>query len=179
MIMLLPNVRQPAAYCCDDWVAAACVGAGVAVQGCWGISQDDDMGCGSVLHRCRAEARYSSNAGAGSSSSSGGGGGSSRLSQLLADVYSSCQSLEPQLDVAVEAEDLPRLAELQQQLQEMQLQLEGAIRQAQPPANVRRWLQVNKIVSSAAAWSSLSLCHWWLCGGRDHKVKVDLFLGSS
>lgn len=82
-----------------------------------------------ILSRCKAEARYA-------------GGSSSSLAQELQSAYSRCQQLSPELDAAVDEEDVAALRGIQQELLGLQASLEGSIRAAKPPANVRRWLQV-------------------------------------
>ena len=86
-------------------------------------------------YRCKAEARYASTATSSSSSSDS-------LREQLQTVYSRCQELSPQLDEAVESEDLPAIRAVQRELLQLQEGVEGGIRAAKPPANVRRWLQV-------------------------------------
>jgi hypothetical protein len=81
--------------------------------------------------RCKAEARYT-----GSSSSS------SSLADVLQSTYLRCQELSPKLDAAVDAEDLAAVRAVQQDLLALQAAVEGGVRTAKPPANVRRWLQV-------------------------------------
>lgn len=82
--------------------------------------------------RCKAEARYA-----------GSRGGSSSLAQELQSAYSRCQQLSPELDVAVDEEDVAALRGIQQELLGLQASLEASIRTAKPPANVRRWLQAS------------------------------------
>jgi hypothetical protein len=64
------------------------------------------------------------------------------LADELQTAYLRCQELSPQLDAAVEAEDLAAVRAVQQQLLALQAAVEGGVRTAKPPANVRRWLQV-------------------------------------
>lgn len=83
-----------------------------------------------LSHRCKAEARYASST------------ANNTLANDLQTAYDRCQELSPVLDDAVDAEDLSGIRSVQRELLQLQGAMEGSIRAAKPPANVRKWLQV-------------------------------------